>query len=823
VLRPNEPQAWQGLVKIFEKQGTKKLGPYQDAVVNLARIFHDAEDMYKCQDVVDKFIDYVRDHGDKLQYADALWIQLPEGPLYSFLEGRFPHPAQTYERIAGILEDFEKKRINTLIGERRTKLGAKLSEVTLEAKREVYAQSKLEHIYHQVINWVSDDDIRRQYEEKLVQYCYDRFLVLPPGEHKDQEREKVHGLAKDMVVINHPYKLAWDISIDWQDKKETRDYDVNMLRSYCLAFPDSDLYKIITAFLTSTLSPFSMPEQDTKPDAALTKSSSDESEDDDDGGVPTYAVPLTDEDRLVMLVEGVTALDSTFGYRLAGELFVHLGEYESTVDFMRKAQEHLVTVRELTSMELRNTEDSYLVSLGTALVYFQSPRHHAEAKVLFDKVLEHDVTSTPALLGVGLIFEEEEEYDQAVDFLGRALERDRTNIRVRSEAAWVKALRGDWEVARAELQECIELLDKKDPPKDLLAETQYRVGVCIWNLDPSKQARKQRKGESAYAYWLLALNNNMNHAPSYTSLGLFYSDYAKDKKRSRRCFQKALELSSSEVIAAERLARSFADDGDWDRVELVAQRIVDSGKVKPPPGSKRKGLSWPFAALGVAELNKQDYHKAIVSFQSALRLSPDDYHSWVGLGESYHSSGRFVAATKAILNAQKLEEDSKTDISSDTWFTKYMLANIKRELGDFDEAINLYQSVIETHAEEEGVILALMQTTVENALSCVEKGHYGKSVQLAVDTIAFAAKTTGSVLDTFNFWKSLGDACSVFASPPGWSIRANSMASSAPASYSKAVSRPNTGRASSSSTTRTFPPTNPATTSPTSVRVTTSS
>jgi superkiller protein 3 len=35
-------------------------------------------------------------------------------------------------------------------------------------------------------------------------------------------------------------------------------------------------------------------------------------------------------------------------------------------------------------------------------------------------------------------------------------------------------------------------------------------------------------------------------------------------------------------------------------------------------------------------------------------------------------------------------------------------------------------------------------------------------VQLAVDTIAFAAKTTGSVLDTFNFWKSLGDACSVF-------------------------------------------------------------
>lgn len=762
-MRPNEPQAWQGLVKLFEKQGTKKLGPYQDAVVNLARIFHEADDMYKCQEVADKFIDYVRDNGDKLQYADALWLQLPESPIYSLLEGRFPPPAHSYERIAGILEDFEKKRINTLIGERRTKLGATRTEVTLEAKREVYAQSKLEHVYRQLINWLSDDDVRRQYEEKLLQNCHDRFLVLLPGEHKDQERQKVFGLANDMVAINYPYKSAWDIALDWQDKKDIAEYDVSFLRSYCTHFPDSDLYKIITAFLTSTLSPFPpAPDQESKQDGTMAKSSEDDSEDDDDGGVPTFVVPLTDNDRLIMMTEGVTTVDSVFGYRLAGQFFIHQGEYESTVEFMHKAREHLAQEREKLSIAYQNTEDSYLLSLGTALVYHQSPRHHSTAKSLFDKVLEHDSTSTPALLGVGLIYEEEEEYDQAVDFLGRALKRDPSNIRIRSEAAWVKALKGDWARAREELYECIQLLGTKEPPKELLAELQYRVGVCLWNVDSSKQARKQRKGECAYSYWLLSLKNDPNFSPAYTSLGLFYADYAKDRKRSRRCFQKALELSSSEVVAAERLARSFADDGDWDRVELVAQRIVDSGKVKPPPGSKRKGISWPFAALGVAELNKQDFHKAIVSFQSALRLSPDDYHSWVGLGESYHSSGRFVAATKAILNAQKLEAEIEADISADTWFTKYMLANIKRELGEFDEAIDLYQSVMETHSQEEGVILALMQTMVDNALTSIEKGHYGKAIQLAIDTIAFATKTTGNAATAFNFWKSLGDACSVF-------------------------------------------------------------
>ena len=113
--------------------------------------------------------------------------------------------------------------------------------------------------------------------------------------------------------------------------------------------------------------------------------------------------------------------------------------------------------------------------------------------------------------------------------------------------------------------------------KELLADTQYRMGCCVWNLDSSRQARKQRKGECAYAYWLNALNNNMNHASTYTSLGIFYYDYAKDRRRARRCFQKALELSAAEVTAAERLASSFAEDGDWERVESDDGKAVCSG------------------------------------------------------------------------------------------------------------------------------------------------------------------------------------------------------------------------------------------------------
>lgn len=755
----SDSQAWQGLVQVYEKQGPKALQKYQLAALKLAEIFRDAEDVQKCQNVVDKFIDFARTKCDRAQYVQALHLILPDSPIYPALEGRVPHPARTYETMAQILEVEEKKRINILIGERRTRLGAKLSEVTLEVNREVLCQSELADIYEKLTLWVHDDDVRRQYEEKLLQFRYDRLLVTPP-QTKAAEIQVVQKLANDMVIIKHPFKLAWDIAVEWQDHKEIKDWDVNVLNEYCSFFPDSDLYRVLTGFMTSDISPF--PKRTVPaPAPALTSETDEESEDDEDGGAPTSVVPYTDEDRLLMMMEGISTTSSLLAHRLMGEYYQNLEDHESNVELMRKAIKIMIAETEKIGKVFTNANQAFMLYLGTALVFYQSPRNHGEAKCLFDKVLEVDSTSTAAMIGVGLIYEEEEEFDQAIEFLERALEGDSSNLRVRAEVGWLYSLKGDYIRGKKELESLLPSMMQASVSKDLLAQTQYRLGCCIWNLDSSKTARKSRKG--AYAYFLDAIKSNFNYAPAYSSLGIYYADYAKDNKRARKCFLKAVELSSAEVESAERLARSFADDGDWDRVELVARRIVDSGRVRPPPGSKKKGISWPLSALGVAELNKQDYAKAVVSFQQALRISPEDYHSWVGLGESYHNSGRFIAATKAIQNAQKLEQNADSGKIGDTWFTKYMLANIKRELGEFDEAIDLYHEVISNRPEEEGVAIALMQTMVENASDCVEKGIFGKSIELASKALSLALTVPINLISTFNFWKAVGDSCSIYS------------------------------------------------------------
>lgn len=672
------------------------------------------------------------------------------------------HPAHTYEKISQMLEVDEKKRIDSLITERRTRIGAKLVDVANEAKREVYANSKLEYIYRQLINWTRDDELRHTYEDKLLVYCYER-LVCAPKAQKESELQIVRALAEGMVIIKHPFKLAWDITIEWKDAEEIRDWDVNILREYCSFFPDSDLYKVITGFLTSKISPF--PPRQEQTSAALHTTASTSSDDDDDGGgVPTEEIPTTEEDRLLMMTEGINSANSVLAYRLMGEYYQHLQEHESNVELMRKALEFIRSEYSKIGLKFSNSRNAINLHLGTALVFYQSPRHHQEAKAIFDRILEHKPNSTAAMIGVGLIYEEEEEFDNAIDFFERALARDEGNLRIRSEASWVKALKGDYETAKVELEECILLIRKSGNSKiakELLALSLYRLGVCIWNSDSSNAARKNKK-TGAYRLFLEALNHDLFLAPAYTMLGIYFADYAKDMKRARRCFQQAVELSPSEVRAAERLARSFAENGSWDHVELIAQRVVGSGKVKPPPGSKRKGISWPYAALGVAELNKGDFPKSIASFQAALRMEPEDYPAWVGLGESYASSGRYIAAAKAIIQAQALEGPQDVG-ANDTWFTKYMLANIKRETAEYDEAISLYEEVLVIHPTEAGAAIALLQTFVEGGYDCIIKGLFGKAIDLAIDTIHFATQASSEVTSTFNFWKAIGDACSFFS------------------------------------------------------------
>ncbi|KAL4810134.1 hypothetical protein BDV18DRAFT_53266 [Aspergillus unguis] len=760
-IKHDDKPAWQGLIGLYEKQGNQKLEQYRDTVIKLGQVLGDLDDKHRCQDVVDKYVAFAKKNGTRLQYKKAIELHLPTSPLYNYLEGRLPHPAHTYTRLIEMTEAEEREYINREIGERRTRLGARIDQVTLEVKRDAYKRSELEELYRGLINWSHDDQVRRTYEEKLLQRAYDILTVLPANE-KDAKREEVLQAARDMVIIKHPFELAWKIVLEWNDIESFSQWDRTFLDDFIEFFPEDDLTKVLKGFLASELSPF--PKEQTKSKAQESeKGEKTEKADNDNGGEESPPAEVAVQDRLLLMVEGFEMSSSSIvSHRIMSELYLSLDEYESVVDVCRKGLQNLNDVVRRTGISLQNTSDSLNIALANSLVHYQSPRNHPEAHKIFHDILQRHPTSTSCLLGIGLILKVDEDYPEAVNFLERALQRDPTNLKVRGELSWCRALNGDLSSGLSGLQDVLEdLQNNQQESREFKGEILYRIGYCQWEIDPSSSARKDRTG--AYASFLAAIQSSINYAPAYTSLGIYYADYKKDKTRARRCFHKAFELSPSEIVAAERLARTFADQKEWDLVEAVSQRVVDSGKAKPAPGSKRKGYSWPYAALGTVQINKQQYPKSIVSFQAALRISPGDYHSWVGLGESYHNSGRYIAATKAFDHAQELESSlSKVD-KEQIWFARYMLANVKRELGEYDDAIERYEEVLKIRPNELGVTIALLQTLTESSWKSLESGLFNDCAELARRAIIVAKALATERVDIFNLWKGVGDACTIFS------------------------------------------------------------
>ncbi|KAJ9611692.1 Superkiller protein 3 [Cladophialophora chaetospira] len=739
-IKPDDAQAYKGLVALYEKQGGAKLDQYHDAAFKLAEIYAQAEDRAQCQNVIDKYEQFAKRHGSRAQYRQALELILPTSSLYPILEGRVFQPSLTYLRILESAEAEEKEWINTQIGERRTRLGAKIDQVTNQVKCEAISKFEIEEKYAALIDWTRDDDARHDLERKSFQRMFDNLLVLPQ-EAKPDQRDKILNMANGMVIIKHPFPLAWRTALEWVDAEEVSDWDVNIFREYIGYFPDDGLSKVLRGFLDSDASPFPRPTMEEKEDEETPQR-------------------LSEADQIILMSEGLDECpDSLLGHRLMALVYLHLKEWSSTVDTARKAKKLHAEAQQRYAIDLQNSIDGVDLILAKSLITYQSPRNHPEAKELFQGVLNRKPKLTPALLGIGLIYEEDEDYSEAVKFFIQAAERDPANIRIKLELAWCRAHSGQLQQGLDELEGVLSTIEwEKAANQDLVMKsvTLFRIAYCYWELNSSHSARKNKSGP--YQYLISSVKANPSYAPAYTLLGVYFQDYARNKARARVALQKAFELSTSELEAAHRLARAFADSSEWDLVELVATRVVNSGKARPAPGSKKKAHSWPYAALGVVQMNKQHYSQAIVSFQSALRISPDDYYCWVGLGESYHNAGRHIAATKAFAKAETIQHGLSQE---ETWFAKYMLANVQREMGSFDEAIAAYKDVLVLKPGEFGVLIALLQTISESAWAKVALGMFGEAAKLASGAIDVAVEVAQERTDVFNLWKSVADACSV--------------------------------------------------------------
>jgi len=184
----------------------------------------------------------------------------------------------------------------------------------------------------------------------------------------------------------------------------------------------------------------------------------------------------------------------------------------------------------------------------------------------------------------------------------------------------VKAGRLDEGISK--LKEIVQTLDEEEGRQEQEARAWWRLGKALWDSGGTFQSiviflfvlsDSSPEKESAFKHFITSLKRSSTFAPAFTSLGIYYAEFISppDLDRSSKCFQKAFELDAREAEAARRLAEGFAEEREWDLVEVVARRTIEgeggleggsTGKGQPISSRYLPTNAWAWKAVGVVEL-----------------------------------------------------------------------------------------------------------------------------------------------------------------------------------------------------------------------------
>ncbi|PVG02399.1 TPR-like protein [Serendipita vermifera] len=757
-LNAQQPLAWQGLSKLYEH--TEQWGNYAQSLLKLAELFSESADATKCAESIGKYIEIRRKHGTRRNVIDALSLLLETSPYYASLS-TLPEPDPSssiydvqmaiynslpvLEEIIKLTEEDEAETINSEVNKRKTRIGAPPLAILREnVKQEIWSSSKLEDLYTEVLNHAkTSDDLRRSTEASLLQRRKQKLWSIPSADsEKDKLRKEFMGMVDGMVLINIPNELAWTLYFEAKDNDDLDTYSLSEIRSMINLLPHAPMAKMWKAWLLFRRIP--------------------EVED------PEEPQDIPDIDPLEVAMEAYEKMpDSPLLLRLLAFLNWKVEDYQNAIQLAESALQSLSKLEAGLGMQMKKTAKAINVIVGCSLVHVYPPKYHSRSLRILDTVLEEDANQVDCRLARGTIHETAGRWQEAkedFDHVTQLVPLDTpAGLQAAEESAWCQIQLKETDVGINALKQVIELLDTKEN-ETAQARAWWRLGKAVWDES------NEDSFSEAYKLWIVALKRSSSFAPAYTSLGIYYADYAKpnDATRASKCFQKAFELDSREAEAARRLAEGFVDEQEWELAELVARRTIEGeGGTEHQSQSGSSDLSsrhiptnvWAWKVVGIVAMNKKNYTEAIMSYQVALRTQKEDALLWLRLGEAYAEAGRHTAGLKALERSQQLDPDN--------YVCQFRIAEITRELGEFQRAIDLFDDIVSQRPSDAVLLAARGSTRLSLAQSQQGKGFLERAYISCLETIGEAFEALQlEVPGSRVFWKLISDAAFEMGTKP---------------------------------------------------------
>ncbi|KAJ7782973.1 TPR-like protein [Mycena metata] len=754
---PEQVLAWQGISKFYER--TEQWDKHVETARHLLDLFAQQNDATKCVETLEKLIECRRERGTRAQLVEALSLLLSDSPLYAVLY-TLPVPDHTnpsapgyqtqaavhnnlpvLEEIVGIVEKDEEDAYTKEVAKRRTRLGAASPEqLRKEVGIEVWGPSQLPKLYDDILNHPNTpDDLRRATDAKLLRYKHRYLCALPStGDRKAVASREVDTLVAGTITLGIPDELAWMLWLDGQDSLDMEHYELPLLRQFVDLFPTLPLTSLLKAYFMYMDIPLADVNE----------------EDEDETANPPEEQAGDPFDSMLDAYPSIS--ESILATQIIAEVYLHECDYQNAIVVAENGLTLISRAEAERGKSFPNTRLGFKVVLATSLVHLFPPKHHARALSVIDEVLSQVPENTPCLMGRGYILQYDKRWDDAAELFGRVsdlLPDDlQPGIRAKEEQAWCQSQAGGFEAGIQGLEDTLAVLMEAEGVDEDCARCLWRIGKSYWDLGDEKR-------EEAYRYFILSLKRNPSYAPAFTSLGIYYSDFVtpRDPTRASKCFQKAFELDAREGDAARRLADGFADEREWDLVEVVARRTIegegglDAGLKSDGAGRFLPTNAWAWKAVGVVELARANYPPAIQALQITLRAEPEDQVSWLRLGEAYSRAGRHAAAIKALARAQELDPND--------WMCAFFLGDVQRQVGQFQDAVNAFQSILAHRPSEVGVLVALGQTYLDLGRSEFSDGFAARAEQSFITSVRIALRTMEASPGFRSVsWKTAADA-----------------------------------------------------------------
>ncbi|KAJ7594704.1 TPR-like protein [Mycena floridula] len=755
---PDQSLAWQGLAKFYER--VENWEKYAETLQKLIQL--SSSDPVKCAESVQKFIQLRREHGTRPQLVDSLSMLLPDSSFYSILS-TLPEPDPTnptstttyqiqvlihntllvLEEVVQITEADEAAFIKSEVQKRRTRIGAPgLEQLQKDVGLEVWSTSKLPHFYNEILNHPNtSDELRRLTDAKLLRLKHDHLKALPASSDKSKISAELDALVNGTIILEIPDELAWMLFIEQKNCDTVDGYDTVLLQKFMALFPDLPLVALLKGYFIYMAISVELDEED---------------EDEKLAEEP--------EVGLDMILESYPLVrDSILATRIMAQVHLLEVDYSNTIIAAENGLKILAKSEAIRGRRLPRVRMGFKSVMATALVHLFPPKHHARAMKIVEEVLSQLPDHVPCLMAHGYILRDAQNWAEAAEAFAKisALlpEDHEDGLRAKEEQAWCLCQGADVEGGIRQLNEVLKTLEELGDRDHDCSRCLWRLGKCLWDTGLDKQ-------EEAYRYFIASLKQDSVYAPAFASLGVYYSEYALDPIRASKCFQKAFELDPREADAARRLAEGFAEEREWDLVEVVARRTIE-GEGGLDAGLKDSNENmgaryeptngWAWKAVGIVELIRHNYPPAIQSFQIALRAEPDDQLTWLRLGEAYGGAGRHVAALKALERARELK--------SDDWMCAYFTGDVYRQMGQYQQAIDALQSILVLRPSEIVVLSSLAQTYLDLGQTELRDGYVARAEESFAEAIQL---TLTAMHDNPGFrgavWKTAADAIFLLSS-----------------------------------------------------------